>query len=102
MAVINAAIRGEVLCSPRVAASLLRQVADVASERSRVPAIECLTSRELQVIHLMQEGLTNKEIAKRLSIALATVKNHVHNILKKLDLPRRAQAAALVRSRLGY
>ncbi|NRQ31944.1 response regulator transcription factor [Nonomuraea sp. NN258] len=56
-----------------------------------------LTHRERQVIDLVEAGLTNKEIARRLGIQLATVKNHVHNILGKLGANRRAQMGAILR-----
>jgi two-component system, NarL family, nitrate/nitrite response regulator NarL len=61
---------------------------------------ERLTTRELEVLRLIDEGLSNKEIANALSIELTTVKNHVHHILKKLDVRRRTAAAARAR-RLG-
>jgi DNA-binding NarL/FixJ family response regulator len=60
---------------------------------------EELTTREREVMRLIGRGLSNKEIAFELRIALPTAKNHVHNILAKLDVPRRAQAAARVRLR---
>src|SRR6266540_4057452 len=56
-----------------------------------------LTKRELQIAELIDEGLSNREIASRLYIELATVKNHVHNILRKLNLRRRGQVAAMMR-----
>jgi DNA-binding NarL/FixJ family response regulator len=56
-----------------------------------------LTSRESEVIRLIDAGLSNKEIAQHLYIEVATVKNHVHNILEKLEVKRRGQAAARVR-----
>jgi DNA-binding NarL/FixJ family response regulator len=98
IAALKSAVRGEALCSPKVAASLLRHMAGTGSNRSRVPERDRLTSRELQVVDLMEEGLSNKEIARRLSIALATVKNHVHNILTKLEAPRRTQAVAILKT----
>jgi DNA-binding NarL/FixJ family response regulator len=57
-----------------------------------------LTSRELEVVDLIDRGLSNKEIASRLSIEVPTVKNHVHNILEKLGVHRRADAAARMRA----
>lgn len=99
VAAVAGVARGEVLCSPRMAAALLRRVAALAAERT--PAAEALlTRRELEIVELIDAGLSNKEIARRLSIEPATVKNHVHNILEKLKVDRRAQAAALVRTRL--
>lgn len=58
-----------------------------------------LTTRECEVLRLIERGLSNKEIARDLRIALPTAKNHVHNILSKLDLGRRSQAAAHMRRR---
>jgi DNA-binding NarL/FixJ family response regulator len=57
--------------------------------------------REREIVELIEQGLTNREIATRLCIELSTVKNHVHNILEKLGVARRAQAAALVGSAAG-
>ena len=56
-----------------------------------------LTRRERNVLQLIGHGDSNKEIARHLSLSEATVKHHVHNILGKLNLPRRAQAMRLVR-----
>jgi ATP/maltotriose-dependent transcriptional regulator MalT len=53
-----------------------------------------LTARELEVLDLIDQGLSNKEIALGLTIQIPTVKNHVHNILSKLGVSRRAQAVA--------
>jgi DNA-binding NarL/FixJ family response regulator len=85
--------REELVCSPQVAATLFRRV----SERSRLmPGApgRMLTSRERQVLRLMQQGHSNKEIAQSLNIAEPTVKNHVHHLLEKLDVSTRAQAVA--------
>lgn len=59
-----------------------------------------LTSREQEVLDLIGQGLTNAQIAQRLTIELGTVKNHVHNILDKLDLDNRQQAALYAQQRL--
>jgi ATP/maltotriose-dependent transcriptional regulator MalT len=58
-----------------------------------------LTPRELQVAGLIDEGLSNSEIASHLYIELSTVKNHVHNILQKLRLSRRGQVTAMMHRR---
>lgn len=60
-----------------------------------------LTARERQLASLLDEGLSNKEIAQRLSISVATVKNHVHRILEKLQIERRGQAASRLRESLN-
>jgi two-component system, NarL family, nitrate/nitrite response regulator NarL len=103
--VLECVERGEVLCSPGMAAGLFRRVATLARERGLDPIEEKLTARELDVLGLIEEGLSNKEIAAELSIELATVKNHVHRILEKLHVHRRSEAAARARrhglARLG-
>jgi DNA-binding NarL/FixJ family response regulator len=56
-----------------------------------------LTRREHETLTLIGDGLTNKQIAQQLSIELATVKNHVHHVLEKLDARSRAEAVAMTR-----
>jgi LuxR family maltose regulon positive regulatory protein len=65
---------------------------------SAQPLAEPLTERELQVLHLIAEGLTNPEIAQRLFISLPTVKSHARNIYGKLGVHRRRQAVAQARA----
>lgn len=95
--VLDTVMRGELRCSPRVAAALLHRVHAVALERSGSDAIGRLTARELEILDLISEGLTNKEIARTMAIRLPTVKNHVHNIFEKLGVHTRAAAVALSR-----
>jgi two-component system, NarL family, nitrate/nitrite response regulator NarL len=97
IAVVEGVMRNELVCSPRLAGTLLRRVGALARERSGDNSEVRLTSRETQIVGLIDEGLSNKEIATRLQIELATVKNHVHHLLEKLDVGRRAEAAARVR-----
>jgi two-component system nitrate/nitrite response regulator NarL len=97
--VVESVARGESLCSPRISGLLLRRVTEVAALQRRPVPADRLTPREAQIVGLIDEGLSNKQIAVRLSIELATVKNHVHSILEKLQVERRAEAAAQVRSR---
>jgi DNA-binding NarL/FixJ family response regulator len=94
--IVNLA-RGEFRCSPRVAAMLVRRVSALAQGIETDPRHERLTPRERGIVALIDEGLSNKEIANRLGIELSTVKNHVHHILEKLHAMRRAQAAATFR-----
>ena len=92
--------RGETLCSPRLAVSVFRRLASL-SRGNRSPISEVhLTQREREIGVLIDQGLSNKEIARQLCIELATVKNHVHNILEKLQVARRWQAAACIRDGL--
>jgi two-component system nitrate/nitrite response regulator NarL len=94
----EAVLQGETACPPRVAAALLRRVAASARERElERPQSVPLTIRERQIITLIDEGLSNKEIAGRLCIEVGTVKNHVHNILEKLGARRRTEAVARLR-----
>ncbi len=62
-------------------------------------AFEELTERELDVLHLMVQGLTDKDMARQLLIALGTVKSHVRSILTKLGASRRTEAAAIAQRR---
>src|SRR5881296_1366294 len=89
--------RGVAICSPRVAACLLRRVAALAAGHGGDLPRAQLTNREREIVRLIDNGLSNKEIARALGIEVATVKNHVHNILEKLQVHRRGEAAARVR-----
>jgi len=100
--VVESVARGEMPCSPRLAATLLQRVATLAQERRAPPELVTLTAREREIVELIGDGLSNKEIASELCIEVATVKNHVHNILEKLNVTRRADAAALVRRRPSH
>jgi two-component system, NarL family, nitrate/nitrite response regulator NarL len=85
---------GELLCSPRIAAELLRRAAHQAHPDPADATHSPLTGREQQVLALIRQGQSNKEIGSALNIAEATVKNHVHHVLEKLQVPTRAQAIA--------
>jgi two-component system, NarL family, nitrate/nitrite response regulator NarL len=89
--------RGEVVCPPGVAAVLARRVAALASQRREPAGDARLTLREREILRLIDDGLSNKEIAQRLSLQTKTVKNHVSNILAKLGVANRAAAAAALR-----
>ena len=91
--VVRSVYRDELQCPPRIAASLLRRVAALSSQSADHAG--ALTRREEDVLLLLRQGLSNREIARALSIALPTVKNHVHQILEKLHVKRRHQAAAI-------
>jgi DNA-binding NarL/FixJ family response regulator len=91
LAAIESAAKGELICSARVAGTLARRLAALASARS--PAAARLSRRECEIAALLGEELSNKEIAVRLRIEVATVKNHVHNLLEKLNVQSRSEAA---------
>ncbi len=83
---------GQSLISPSMAIKLLDEFKQMSrSDRSSVPTPR-LTERELEVLRLVAQGLNNREIAKRLFISENTVKNHVRNILEKLQLHSRMEA----------
>jgi DNA-binding NarL/FixJ family response regulator len=87
--------RGEAPLSPLMAAKILREFSSLADARTGVvgPAGK-LTPREIEVLELIVKGETNKEIGDTLCVAESTVKNHLRNILAKLHLKNRVQAAA--------
>jgi two-component system nitrate/nitrite response regulator NarL len=72
-------------------------VAALASQRREPAGDARLTLREREILRLIDDGLSNKEIAQRLSLQTKTVKNHVSNILAKLGVANRAAAAAALR-----
>jgi DNA-binding NarL/FixJ family response regulator len=79
--------------------SLFSQIAMAAGTRGHAQVLEDvrMTRREREVIELIGEGLSNKEIAQRLNVAAHTVKSHVRNVMEKLALHTRLQIAAYVR-----
>jgi DNA-binding NarL/FixJ family response regulator len=98
------AARGELMCSARTAALLTQRLAALARERlapSPPPPAAQLTPREAEIGELLCRGLSNKHIARALGLRLATVKNHVHNILEKLEVSSRGEAGALLRGSLS-
>ncbi len=89
---IRVVSEGQSLISPSMAVKLLDEFKQMSrSDRQQVPSPR-LTDRELEVLKLVAQGLNNREIAKRLFISENTVKNHVRNILEKLQLHSRMEA----------
>jgi NarL family two-component system response regulator LiaR len=88
---VRKAARGEAVLHPRVAARVVQELHGTRRDRPN-PFTE-LSDRELEVLRLIAEGLSNAEIAERLVISEKTVKSHVSNILSKLHLADRTQAA---------
>ncbi len=96
---IKAVVGGAEVLPPVLTGSLFTQIVEHAvNSGNEIPgdAIE-LTQREREVVKLIAEGLSNKEIAERLFISTYTVKSHVHNVLEKLSLSSRLQIAAFAR-----
>jgi len=91
---IRAVAGGQSLISPAMASKLLTEFATLIKrdgDRQQVPAPR-LTERELEVLRLVARGLNNRDIAKQLFISENTVKNHIRNILEKLQLHSRMEA----------
>jgi two-component system nitrate/nitrite response regulator NarL len=98
IATLRTAAQGEAVFTPRIAAAVLRRFRAMAAEGVHGGSSKTLTSREVEVASLIEEGLSNKQIAQRLCIETATVKNHVHNILEKLEVHRRGEAVVRLRA----
>jgi len=98
---IRAVHRGESFSSPLLTASLFSRIAELAGERVlKIPLSSVkLTPREMEIINKIADGLFNKEIGQQLSIETQTVKNHIHNILDKLQLHNRLEAVDYARER---
>ena len=90
---VRAAAAGESLLDPGVAASVLARLRKLAANQEE-REVALLSGREREVLALVAQGLTNKQIAANLFISENTVRNHVSRILEKLDLSRRSEAAS--------
>jgi two-component system nitrate/nitrite response regulator NarL len=98
MSAVRRAARGESLLPPRVIGTLLRRLSALAPQAADAPGAAELTARELEIAHLVDEGMSNKLIAGRLCIELSTVKNHMHRILAKLHAQHRAEIPRRLRT----
>jgi len=100
VAAIRAVAAGHKVFPSSLTDSLLSQILEDAHRKGQVEIADVkMTTREREIVDLITDGLSNKEIATRLSIATDTVKSHVHNILEKLSLRSRVQVAARGRVR---
>ena len=98
-ATLECVAQGGARCSPRATAALLRRLASLADGRPPATRGAQLTPREREILTLIDQGRSNKQIARQLQIQLATVKNPVHSVLEKLQVERRGAAAAAMRER---
>jgi DNA-binding NarL/FixJ family response regulator len=92
------AVAGRMHCDPHIAAAMFARLAGLSHAPDRQEPLLVLSSRESEILALVEQGRSNKEIARQLAISAATVKNHMHNILQKLGVTRRGQAAARLRA----
>jgi two-component system response regulator DevR len=96
LASIRAAHNGEALISPAMAEALMSRVAALStlgSDPETLARVSDLTPREREVLHLIEQGYSNREIADLMIVEVGTVKNFVHSLLHKLGVKRRSQAA---------
>lgn len=90
-------VAGRLACPPEISGGLLRALFRRDARSDELDLDRALTRRESEVLQLLGRGLSNKEIGSELSLSVATVKHHVHHILEKLQLSRRAEAMRRVR-----
>jgi len=95
---VRAVQDGKMHVSPKIAAAMMERLSELAQMFSDIENSSAdtagLTARESEVLKLIGDGLTNQQIADELVIEIGTVKNHVHNILEKLNVSSRGDAAA--------
>ncbi len=99
---VRAAFHDKALISPGIAAVMMSRLAELSQQQAalgnvveKIGTFDTLTRREIEVLALISSNYTNQQIAETLFIEYGTVKNHVHNILRKLETPTRNEAAAL-------
>ena len=95
LTLLSHAREGRAQCSAEVSAILMRRVYAFASQPNPDSTTDLLTARELEILKLLEQGLTNQQIASRLSVTVHTVKNHVHSLLTKLGVSSRAEAVTV-------
>ncbi len=103
MGTIRSVAEGAHVLPPQMTGALFSQIARDAVTKGQPTAFESvrMTPREREVINLIAEGMSNKEIARTLHIATHTVKSHVRNIMEKLTLHTRLQIAAYAHGQRG-
>jgi len=105
VAAVRAVARGEAVCPPRLCRALFRNVALSAKGEALAPprqeSIQGLTLRQQQLVALVARGLTNKEIASQLNLSEFTIKNHLHRIMRAVEVESRHEMVKAVRA-FGY
>jgi len=102
IAAVRAISRGEAVCPPKLCMHLIKWISGKTRD-DVVPRVEVkpnLTLRQRQLVTLVAQGLTNKEIASQLNLSEFTVKNHLHRIMKQVDADTRYEAVESVRAHL--
>lgn len=96
LAIVELAVRGETVCDGRITRSLFDELSRRRPPSPRFDPGEHLTPREIEMARMLARGLSNKEIARELHLSIATIKNHVHAVLQKLQVGSRTQVAGLL------
>jgi DNA-binding NarL/FixJ family response regulator len=98
---IERVVAGETFCSPQLVSSMFQQLMELSRDSITTERADDanLTQRERQILGLMADRMSNQEIADELSLSLYTIKNHVHNILEKLQVDDRFDAIEHARRR---
>lgn len=95
--IVECAARGEARLSPHIVHLMQERLAQLScSRRSGTQNLQKLSPRERHILELVGQRLSNKEIARMLGLEVSTIKNHVHNIIAKLGVQNRTQAAAVI------
>jgi DNA-binding NarL/FixJ family response regulator len=90
-------VAGRLACPPEIVSGLMRALFHREPHTNGTEPMPDLTRRESEVLELLGRGLSNKEIASNLCVSVATVKHHVHHVLEKMQLSKRAEAMRRVR-----
>ena len=103
IAAVRAVAKGEASCPPRLCLSLIQYVSsEYRLKPKNVPGFgtdkNSLTHRQLQLMHLVAQGLTNKEIAANLNLSEFTVKNHIRRVMRQMEAESRHEAVDLIRA----
>lgn len=96
--IVHAALRGDLVCPPRISRLLQEHLLQISFRERELHRLTKLSSREYQILSLLKDSLSNKLIARQLGLEVPTIKNHVHNIIVKLNVQSRTEAAAILRS----
>lgn len=99
---IQAALAGEFHCPPRIAAALVHRVNAAGETGGSTAVLTRFTTREVQIVQLLEQSMTNKEIAVRLGIGTETVRNHVYRICCKIHVHRRTEVVARVQEGASF
>lgn len=101
-ATVEAALQDQAIAPPKVIGRLIQRTREltqlVGSNNYQASSLQSLSRREREVLSLIALDLTNRSIARRLFLSVGTVKNHVHNILKKLKVRTRQEAASFMKA----